>query len=185
MKTVVPRWGRGRGRTAPFTQGVRGEEGLTLIEAIFALVILTIGLLALFALHQAALSAAQLSFRMSESTILAQDMMDQLNAAEYTRNGTNTALNHNDTDSTDADNPLIDLANNFTGTGGGKVNCLAQSGGGGGMAIYTPTYSVEPIAGDTYGRTLIKARVTFQMSEAGVNLHGVTLAQTRSYDRYQ
>ncbi len=185
MKTVVPRWRRGKGRAAPFTQGVRGEEGLTLIEAIFALVILTVGLLALFALHQAALSAAQLSFRMSEATILAQDMMDQLNASEYIRGGTNTALAHDDPDPTDSDNPLIDLPNNFTGTVGGQVNCLGQTGGGGGASIYTPTYNVELFGGDTYGRAVIKTRVTFLMSEAGVNLHGVTLAQTRSYDRYQ
>ncbi len=168
-----------------FSGGLKGERGVTLIEAVFALVILTVGLLSLYALHHAAITATQLSFRMSEATFLAQDMMDQLNAAEYTRENPHTASGETfegTTHPTDPDDPLADYEHYFDGDGV-KVGCLGAVGSGGGAAIYTRTYDIEHIADDDYGRMIIRARASFQMGETGKK-HGVTLISTRSYDRY-
>ncbi len=175
----------GRRRWRAFPRGVAGERGMTLIEAMFALVILTVGLLSLYALHHAAITATQLSFRTSEATFLAQDMMDQLMAAEYTRENP-----HNGSGETfeatvhpsDPSDPLADFGHWFDGENV-TVGCLGAVGAGGGQAIYSRTYDVEHIADDDYGRMIVRARTTFQMGET-TKKHGVTLISTRSYDRY-
>ena len=169
----------------PRRRGLAAEEGLTLIEAVFALSILAIGLLSLFALHQAAITASQLSFRISEATFLAQDMIEQLSNTQYTRGFTNPELDDAAMDQTDYNNPLIDLEHNFDGATDAKVNCLGGSDAGGGIPIYERTYDIETIADDAYGRFIVRARVTFAMGETAGNLHGVTLIQTRSFDRYE
>ncbi len=178
--------GTGRAkRWRAIPRGVRNDRGMTLIEAIFALVILTVGLLSLYALHHAAITATQLSFRISEATFLAQDMMDQLMASEYTR--TNPHVGSGDTfeatvHPSDPDDPLSDYGHPFDGLGV-TVGCLGAVGSGGGAAIYTRTYDVEHITDDDYGRMILRARTTFEMGETNKK-HGVTLISTRSYDRY-
>jgi len=173
-----------------FPHGARGQQGLTLIEAMFALSILAIGLLSLFALHQAAITAGQLSYRTSQATILAQDMMEQLVHTPYNRAASPpTNLEDNQLDQTDADNPLIDLEHFFDGGTPGnciKVDALASTGGGGGKPMFCRTYDITVLDADPAGsgRLMIKTRVTFQMKETGKH-HGVTLIETRSFDRYQ
>lgn len=175
----------GRWVRRAFPRGARDDRGLTLIEAMFALMILTVGLLSLYALHHAAITATQLSFRTSEATFLAQDMMDQLMAAEYTRENphdgsgdTFEATVH----PSDPSDPLADYGHWFDGENV-TVGCLGAVGAGGGAAIYTRTYDIEHITDDVYGRMIIRARATFQMGETSKK-HGVTLISTRSYDRY-
>ncbi len=181
-----------RGRRAAVAQmahgrrGLADEEGLTLIEAMIALTILSVGLLSLFALHQAALTASQLSFRISEATFLAQDMIDQLAAAEYTRDDANDGAGEafeSSTDATTANDPFVEHEHWFDGTNV-AVGGLGRIGSDGGRAMYTRTYDIEPVTGSTTGRVIIRARVSFRMKETGKD-HGVNLITTRSYDRYE
>ncbi len=163
---------------------LRAEEGVTLVEAMLALTILSVGLLSLFALHHAAITASQLSFRTSEATYLAQDMMDELLAKEYTRDNRNDGGGgyfEASVDPTDADNPFHEYEHAFNGS---PVGCLGTVGGGDGEPMYTRTYDVEHIAGDQYGRMILRTRVSFSMKETG-KAHGITLISTRSWDRYE
>lgn len=164
--------------------GVHAEDGVTLVEAMLALTILSVGLLSLFALHHAAITATQLSFRTSEATYLAQDMMDELLAKEYTRSNPNNgggAYFQASTDDTDSDNPFADYDHAFNGS---PVGCLGTVGGGDGEPMYTRTYDVEHLTGDQFGRMILRTRVSFSMKETGKE-HGVTLISTRSWDRYE
>jgi len=160
------------------------EEGLTIIESMIALSILSIGLLSLFALHQSAITATQLSFRTSEATYLAQDVMDNLMAQTYTRTTTQAGgVFATTADNTNATNPYADYGHWFWSDSDSQVNCLGPVGEDGGELMFTRTYSVEPLGGDG-GRMLLKARVSFRMKETGKQ-HGVTLISSRSYDRYE
>jgi type II secretory pathway pseudopilin PulG len=167
---------------------------LTLIEAMFALSILAIGLLSLFALHQAAITASQLSYRTSQATILAQDQLDQLGNMKYRRGDVDPWLVGAGADPTSAADPLADLEYCFDIAGGNptappcpKVDALGSTGGAGGKPAFTRTYDVTLLdtdpTGNGSGRLMIKSRVTFQMSETGKH-HGVTLIETRSFDQY-
>lgn len=175
-----------------FPHGFRGRGGLTLIEAMFALSILAIGLLSLFALHQASITASQLSYRTSQATILCQDLMEQLIAAQYNRSLSPPAMFVDGAiDPTTGNDPLADLEYYWDGGGPGaclKVDALASTSGGGGKPTFCRTYDVttldsNPVFTDGSGRIMIKARVTFQMVETG-KYHGVTLIETRSFDQY-
>ncbi len=178
------------GTTAPpdgWRRAARGEAGVTLVEAVFAIAILTIGLLSLFALHQAAITTTQLSFRISEATFLAQDVIEQLNNEQFNRGLVNMNLNDASPDPTSAAQPLAELEHNFDGAAGTEVGGLGSGSGGGGLPIYTRSYDIEDLNADLYGNTdriLIRSRVTFEMGET-TKTHGVTLIQTRSRDRYQ
>lgn len=157
---------------------------MTLVEAILALTILSVGLLSLFALHHAAITASQLSFRTSEATYLAQDMMDELLAKEYTRDAPHEGGGYFEgtTDLTDSDNPFMEYEHAFNAE---PVGCLGTVGGGDGEPMYTRTYDVQHLSGgdDDYGRMILRTRVSFRMKETGKQ-HGVTLISTRSWDRY-
>ena len=175
---------RRSGRTPGIPLDPRAEDGVTLIEAMLAMTILTVGLLSLFSLHHAAFTATQLSFRTSEATYLAQDMMDELMAWEYTRTNPHNVGNGvfaGTTDGTDADNPFMEYEHAFNAS---PVGCLGTDGGGDGLPMYTRTYDVQHITGDQYGRMVLRARVSFRMQETGKR-HGVTLISTRSWDRYE
>jgi len=169
-----------RPRRLPIRPGA--EEGLTIIESMIALSILSIGLLSLFALHQSAITATQLSFRTSEATYLAQDVMDNLMAETFTRDNTQASGKFAQTsDNTNSTDPYAEFGHGYW-SDSGAVNCLGPVGAGGGETMFTRTYSVEP-TGDTTGRMVLKARVSFQMKETGKK-HGVTLISSRSYDMY-
>lgn len=158
---------------------------MTLVEAVLALSILSVGLLSIFALHHAAITASQLSFRTSEATYLAQDMMDELLAKEYTRDNRHDAGGYFEgtTDLTDSDNPFIDYDHDFNAA---PVGCLGSVGGDDGLPMYTRTYDVQHLSAgdDDYGRMVLRTRVSFRMKETG-KAHGVTLISTRSWDRYE
>ena len=162
------------------------EEGLTIIESMIALSILSIGLLSLFALHQSAITATQLSFRTSEATYLAQDVMDNLFAETYTRQTHQTGplgrFESTGLDPTTTDDPFAEFGHAYW-SDSGAVNCLGPVGEGGGATMFTRTYAVEP-TGEDSGRMVLKARVSFRMKETGKQ-HGVTLIASRSYDNYE
>ena len=160
------------------------EEGLTIIESMIALSILSVGLLSLFALHQSAITATQLSFRTSEATYLAQDMMENLMAETYTRTTPQNTGRFQSTipDPTTSDDPFAEFGHTYW-SDSGAVNCLGPVGEGGGATMFTRTYAVEP-TGDDSGRIVLKARVSFRMKETGKQ-HGVTLIASRSYDQYE
>ncbi len=163
---------------------IHAEEGVTLVEAVLALTILSVGLLSLFALHHAAITASQLSFRTSEATYLAQDMVDELMAKEYTREANHESGDYFEgtTDPTDADNPYIDYEHDFNAA---PVGCLGTVSGGDGAPMYTRTYDIQHLESgdDDFGRMILRTRVTFSMHETG-KVHGVTLITSRSWDRY-
>jgi type IV pilus modification protein PilV len=180
-RAAVARMGAHGGRP-----GLGGEEGMTLIEAMIALTILSVGLLSLFALHQAAMTASQLSFRISEATFLAQDMIDQLNSAEYTREDDNAGAGEafeTSTDNTVPNDPFAEHEHWFDGANT-AVGGLGAVGADGGNRMYTRTYDIEPLSGSTTGRVIVRARVSFRMKETGKD-HGVNLITSRSYDRYE
>lgn len=173
-------------------RGARARSGLTLIEAMFAMAILAIGLLSLFALHQASITASQLSYRTSQATILAEDMMQQLIHRQYNRGNTPGPWAGHPADPTTGTDPLADLQLHFPSDADGNcqdpaqlVDALAGGGGAGGAPMFCRTYHITELDSTTdgSGRIMITARVTFQMSETGKK-HGVTLIETRSFDQY-
>jgi hypothetical protein len=175
---------RPHGAAAELPLDIHAEDGVTLVEAVLALTILSVGLLSLFALHHAAITASQLSFRTSEATYLAQDMMDELLAKEYTRDQTHeSGYFQGTTDLTDSDNPFMEYDHAFNAA---PVGCLGSVGGGDGLPMYTRTYDVQHLSAgtDDYGRMILRTRVSFRMKETGKQ-HGVTLISTRSWDRYE
>ncbi len=87
----------------PFTN----KNGLTLIEVLIALTILTIGLLGVAMMQVMSISGNTFSREMVVGTELAQDMLEKLSTFEYTdSNEDNALLEGNHPDATDVGNDL-------------------------------------------------------------------------------
>jgi prepilin-type N-terminal cleavage/methylation domain-containing protein len=62
---------------------VTAEKGFTLTEALVAMVVLSLGLLALESMHIAAIQVNTIASRLTQGTTLAQDRAEQLMALPY------------------------------------------------------------------------------------------------------
>lgn len=107
------------------------SEGFSLLEVLIAVLILSIGLLGLAALHATSLKANHGAYHKSQATFLAYDMVDRLRANRpQAINGTYNQLitDGNKTGTTLADADVNDwLANTFAllPSGDGSINCTA------------------------------------------------------------
>lgn len=167
----------------------RRARGFTLIELMIALACLLVGLLALWQLHGATLLADANAHRLGMATMLAQDAMEKLMAEtfisrdQYTNPdvdpagalGCGIAFPASDADGLDS------LPCGVDGVGT-LVNSLGTTDATQGPAMFLRTYHVDFVPGET-DRIVITTRVTYEEALTGKR-HGVTLAATRSVDRY-
>lgn len=161
----------------------RGSEGFTLIELLIAMVVLVVGLLALWSLHAASIEASARAYRLGICTTLAQDAMEKLMSETLIANdpsGINPDLAPMGIIPPAATDGLEDL--------GGAVDGLLQNVNGLGTTdptmgplSYYRTYHTQYVGAET-DRILIHVRVTY--IDDAARRHGVTLASTRLVDRY-
>jgi|GEM_PF-1251453 len=159
------------------------RRGFTLIELLIAMVVMTFGLLALWALHAASLQANARSYRLGISTTLAQDAMEKLMSETFISNdpaGVNPDLAPMGVyPAADADG-LDDLPGAIDGLAV-RVNSLGSTNTAFGPAMFLRTYHSQFATTQT-DRVLLRVRVTY-FDDAG-RRHGVTLASTRLMNRY-
>lgn len=159
------------------------DRGFTLIELLIAMVVMTFGLLALWALHAASIEANARSYRLGIATTLAQDGMEKLMSETMIANdpaGINPDLAPMGLfPATDADG-LDDLPGAVDGLAT-RVNGLGSVNTAFGPAMFLRTYHSEYVGTET-DRVLLRVRVTYY--DDGFKRHGVTLAATRLVDRY-
>ncbi len=159
------------------------RRGFTLIELMLAMLVMTFGLLALWALHAASIEASSRAYRLGMATTLAQDAMEKLMAESFLANdpsGVNPDLSPMGTfPAADADG-LDNLPGAIDGVGV-RVNSLGSTNTAYGPAMYLRTYHTEFVGAET-DRLLIRVRVTY--IDDAAKRHGVTLAATRLVDRY-
>jgi len=169
-------------RTQTFqTRGQR--RGFTLIELLLAMLVMTFGLLALWALHAASIEASGRAYRLGMATTLAQDAMEKLMSESFLANdpsGVNPDLAPMGSfPAVDADG--LDALPGAVDGIGIRVNSLGSTNSNFGPTIYLRTYHTEFVGAET-DRVLIRVRVTYE--DATARRHGVTLAATRLVDRY-
>ncbi len=163
---------------------VEGESGVTLIESLIAMVVLTIGLLGLFVLHQTALHSSAHAFRVNVATWLAEDGMEYLLTREYNVQTQDALLAASGTDPTTTTDPYVTLGRYLPGEAlGTLVNGMGGSDATYGSAIFQRSYHVEAMETDG-SRIMLKVRVSFDDPYTG-KTHGVTVGQSRSYDTVQ
>lgn len=166
--------------------GARG--GFTLIELMIALGILLVGLLALWSLQATAVANTSNAYRLGLATTLAQDTLEQLEEAVLAVNGESTLFT-TCTGAIPADptNPLAELPCAYDdirmGSVGLFVNAMGSLDASLGPVIFRRTYLNEDISTGTMPRYRITVRVTY-FDTATNKTHGVTVATTRSADRY-
>lgn len=126
---------------------VHGQKGLTLIEVLIALTILSIGLLGVALMQVTSISGGMFGREMAVSTTLGQDMLEKLRTLEYTSLTTDNALlSGNHPDSTDVSDGLA--------VGVGSANITDERGQTTGPQIYTRTWSVTDSSPATNMKTL-------------------------------
>jgi len=159
------------------------QQGFTLIELLIAMAVMVVGLLALWSLHGASISASGKAYRLGISTMLAQDAMEDLMAETWIANGgaCNADYAVMGTFPSAAADGLDDLPGLIDGTIGQRVNSLGTAAGGMGPTIYLRTYHVQAVGTDA-DQVLLRVRVTY--IDVTGRRHGVTLATTRLQDRY-
>lgn len=113
-------------------QNSNPQAGLTLIELLVALTILAIGLLGVALMQITAISGNTFSREMAVATELGQDMLEKLNALEYTDTALTAGVIH----------PTQDDVDNGLGVGIGTANVIDERGQTIGPLIYTRTWSV-------------------------------------------
>ncbi|MCO4770343.1 MAG: prepilin-type N-terminal cleavage/methylation domain-containing protein [Deltaproteobacteria bacterium] len=159
------------------------SRGFTLIELLLAMVVLTFGLLALWALHAASIQASGRAYRLGMATTLAQDAMEKLMSEAFLSNdpsGVNPDLAPMGIFPAVDPDGLDDLPGAVDGLGV-QVNSLASTNTSFGPAMFLRTYHTQNVGAET-DRLLIRVRVSYY-DDSGKR-HGVTLASTRLVDRY-
>jgi prepilin-type N-terminal cleavage/methylation domain-containing protein len=167
----------------------RPAAGFTLLELLIAMAVLLVGLLALWQLHGATLLADANAHRLGMSTLLAQDAMEKLMSETFVSRDQyiNPDIDPAGALGCGSDFPNADgdgLDNLPCGVDGVdvRVNSLGSTDPALGAAMFLRTYHVEFVPGET-DRIVISVRVTYDEALTGKR-HGVTIASTRSVDRY-
>jgi prepilin-type N-terminal cleavage/methylation domain-containing protein len=96
---------------------VRGEEGFTLVELLIAMMVLTVGILALVAAYSSGYVALNRATRVSSATLIADQQMERFRALSYGGIKLNTACGSSCTeDSTYTSDSTFNSAAQVTGT---------------------------------------------------------------------
>ncbi len=159
-------------------------HGFTLIELLIALVVMMVGLLALWSLHASAIGASGRAYRLGICTMLAQDGLEDLLTETWISNDSGTCNADYAVMGTfpaTAADGLDDLPGLVDGTLGQRVNSLGSTLASQGPTMFLRTYHVQ-LVGTESDQVLIRVRVSY-IDVAGKR-HGVTLATTRLQDRY-
>lgn len=172
------------------------DAGFTLIELLIALAVMMIGLLALWSMHNAAITSNANAYRLGIATTLAQDAMEGLlnevfMQSDLSAGGNSVALGTNcqiafPPASVDGLEPLgcnVELQAPDIGVPL-RVNGLGNTNAGLGPVIFLRTYQVDALTTDSGSdRIRIRVRVTYD-DNATAKRHGVTIGTTRLADRY-
>jgi len=118
------------------------QQGFTMVEMLIAILLMSVGLLAVLSMQDVAINANSISMRMTVGTSLAQEVLEDIQSwkADDSRIKTTAA------------NVVYDLDPNTPATS------ITIQGGGNYSATYTTT--VGPAAGIPDGITMIKVTVT-------------------------
>lgn len=104
---------------------LRGDEGFTLIELMLAMVVLTVGILALVAAYSSGYVALKRATRVSSTTVLADSQMERFRALQYSAIQLNTGCGANCAeDSTYTADDAYSSGNQITGCGTADQTCL-------------------------------------------------------------
>jgi prepilin-type N-terminal cleavage/methylation domain-containing protein len=104
---------------------LRGEEGFTLIELLLAMVVLTVGILALVAAYSSGYVALRRATRVSSATLLADSQMERFRALQYSAIQLNTSCGAIcSEDATYTADTAYSSANQITGCGTTDSTCL-------------------------------------------------------------
>jgi prepilin-type N-terminal cleavage/methylation domain-containing protein len=106
------------------THRLRAEEGFTLIELMLAMVILTVGILALVAAYSSGYVALKRATRVSSATLLADSQMERFRALQYSAIQLNTSCANCAEDSTYTADASYSSANQITGCATIDSSCL-------------------------------------------------------------
>ncbi len=175
---------------------LRADQGFTLIELLIALAVMLVGLLALWSMHNAAISSNANAYKLGIATTLAQDAMEGLLNEVFMQEDLSAGANSAAIGtlcqvpapalSVDGLEPLgcnVELGGPEVGDPI-QVNGLANTDSSLGPVIYHRTYQVDALATDSgISRIQIRVRVTYEDNNTAKR-HGVTIATTRLADRY-
>jgi type II secretory pathway pseudopilin PulG len=113
-------------RIARRIRRLEGEEGFTLIELTLAMLVLTIGILALVAAYSSGYVALKRATRVSSATVLADTQMERFRALQFTAIKLNTSCGATCTqDSTYTADTAYSSANQITGCATTDQSCLS------------------------------------------------------------
>lgn len=116
---------------------VHGQKGLTLVEVLVAVTILTIGLLGVALMQVMSITGNTFSKEMEVATGLSQDMMERLKGMDYNDPALRGGVNHP---------TQADVANGLAPAPVGDANNLiderGQWGANAGLRIYTRTWNI-------------------------------------------
>ncbi|HLY85061.1 MAG TPA: prepilin-type N-terminal cleavage/methylation domain-containing protein [Gaiellaceae bacterium] len=87
-------------RALPRSPRVRGEEGMTLVELLIAMIVLTVGILALVAAYSSGYVALNRATRVSSATLVADSQMERFRALQYSAIALNTGCGASCTEDT-------------------------------------------------------------------------------------
>ncbi len=172
------------------------QAGFTLIELLIALAVMIVGLLALWSMHNAALSSNANAYKLGIATVLAQDAMEGLMNEVYLEPALNPGGNSAalgaicqiavplpSVDGLEALGCNAELLAPDVGTPL-RVNGLGNQDSSLGPVIYHRTYQVTPMTTSTgVAQITIRVRVTYE-DNATARRHGVTMGSTRTANRY-
>jgi prepilin-type N-terminal cleavage/methylation domain-containing protein len=174
----------------------RGARGFTLIELLIALAVMLIGLLALWSMHNAAISSNANAYKLGIATTLAQDAMEGLMNEVFMQEdlsaGGNSAALGSDCQlpvPLVTEDGLEELACNVELLGPDvgvpvRVNGLGNIDPSLGPVIFLRTYQVDTLSTDSGAdRVRVRVRVTYDDNNTAKR-HGVTIGTTRLADRY-
>lgn len=130
------------------------SKGLTLVEVLVALTILSIGLLGVALMQITSISGNTFSREMAVAIELGQDMLEKLNALQFTDPALAAGPTH----------PTQNDVNNGLGVGVGAANVTDEMGQTVGPLIYTRTWEVVDNAPATNMKTIT---VTINWTEKG------------------
>ena len=147
------------------TQNKNRQEGLSLLEILIAVLVLSIGLLGLAALHATSLKANHGAYHKSQATFLAYDMADRLraNRPQAINGSYNLALaDGNRVVNTLADADINDWLANLVAllpSGDGIINCNAA-----GVCTVTVQWDIQREGGTALDETVTTQSFAFQTS---------------------